>query len=291
VYGGRSVWGKQRRFEELLDLNDVSAGHVTRMRWRASSEWIEATTPRTQALVDEATLVAVANRIGGGARREKQRDVVHPYLLRGIVRCDLCGRKMQGSARRSRIAGSPTRVLYRCEFGARRSVPIGMDHPPTVYVREDAIVSRLDAWLAEIVTPEALASAQAMPPDVAAQHVAVRAAMADCDVRIKRLLESIESGIDHELVAPRVRELQAERSRLEATLGAHKVWRRLSAREIAEWADSLGGVVQVLKQANPEDRAALYAEFGLTLRYDPTRHQIKATAELSRVARGVGGGT
>jgi hypothetical protein len=95
-----------------------------------------------------------------------------------------------------------------------------------------------------------------------------------------------ERELDHELVAPRVRELQAERSRLEATLGAHNQWRPLSVREIAEWADSLGGVVQVLKRATPEDRAALYAEFGLTLRYDPTRHQIKATAELSRVARG-----
>ena len=254
-------------------------------------EWIESTTPRTESLVDEAALAAVANRIGGGARREKLRDAVHTYLLRGIVRCDLRGRKMQGSARRSRIAGSPTRVLYRCEFGASRSVPVGMDHPPTVYVREDAIVPRLDAWLAEIVTPEALASAQAMPPDVAAQHTAARAAMADCDIRIKRLLDSIERGIDHELVAPRARELQAERSRLQATLGVHNQWRRLSAHEIAEWADSLGGVVQVLKQANPEDRAALYADFGLTLRYDPTRHQIKATAELSRVARGVGGPT
>jgi hypothetical protein len=96
------------------------------------------------------------------------------------------------------------------------------------------------------VTPDALASAQAVPPDVAAQHVAVRASMADCDVRIERLLESIESGIDHELVAPRVRELQAERSRLEATLSVHHQWRRLSPHEIAEWADSLGGVVQVL---------------------------------------------
>jgi hypothetical protein len=82
-----------------------------------------------------------------------------------------------------------------------------------------------------------------------------------CDVRIKRLLDSIERGIDHELVATRVRELQAGRSRLEATLGADNQWRRLSVREIAEWADSLLGVVQVLKQANPEDRAALYAEF------------------------------
>ena len=64
-------------------------------------------------------------------------------------------------------------------------------------------------------------------------------------------------------------------SALEATLGVRRKWRPVSAREIAEWAESLGGVVQVLKQANPEDGAALYAEFGLTLRYDPTRHQIK----------------
>jgi hypothetical protein len=106
----------------------------------------------------------------------------------------------------------------------------------------------------------------------------------------QRLLESIESRIDHERVAPRVRQLQTERSRLEATLGTHNQ-RRLSAREIAEWADSLGRVVQVLKQANPEDRAVLYAEFGLTLRYDPTKHQVKATAELSGVGRGVGGPT
>ncbi len=76
-----------------------------------------------------------------------------------------------------------------------------------------------------------------------------------------------------------------------ATLGVQHKWRPLSAREIAEWADSLGGVVQVLEQANPEDRAALSAEFGLTPRYDPTRQRIKATAELSRVARGVGGPT
>jgi hypothetical protein len=108
---------------------------------------------------------------------------------------------------------------------------------------------------------------------------------------IKRLLDSIERGIDHELVAPRVRELLAERARLEATLAVHTQWRPMSVREIAEWADALGGVMQVLKQANPEDHAALYAEFGLTLRYDPTSHQIKATAELSRVARGVGGPT
>jgi hypothetical protein len=115
-------------------------------------------------------------------------------------------------------------------------------------------------------------------PDVVPQCVAVRTAMPDYDARIKSLLESIESGIDHELVAPRVRQLQVERSRLEATLGIHNRWRWLSAREIVEWAASLGGMLQVLKQANPEDRAALYA----ALRSDRTLSQGHGGTVASR---------
>jgi len=79
-------------------------------------------------------------------------------------------------------------------------------------------VSRLDAWLAEIVTPEALAAAQAIPPDSAAGDAAVRAALADCDARIGRLLVSIENGVDSDLVIPHVHAIQAERDRLLASL-------------------------------------------------------------------------
>ena len=214
IYGGQRVWGKQRRYEELLDINDVSAGHVTRMRWRPRSDWIEAAHSDVEALVPKADLVAVAHRLGTNARRTKPRESPHPYLLRGVIYCGLCGRGMQGSARRSRAANGHTRVLYRCEFGSTRSLPPDMDHPPSVHAREDAIIPRLDAWLAEIVTPESLASSQNHPIEVTAGDAAARAAIADCEARLERLVASIESGIDPRLIAPRIQAIEKERERL-----------------------------------------------------------------------------
>lgn len=290
TYAGRRVWAKQRRHEDLLDVNDVAAGHVTRMRWQPADEWIEGQANH-EALVDADTLAAVASRFGSAPQRTKSRDAAHPYLLRGVPRCGVCGRKLQGPARPSRSPSGATRILYRCEFGSTRSIPADLDHPRTVYVREDAIVPKLDAWLAEIVTPEALAAAQTPPPDAEARDTATRAAIADCDLRINRLLGSLEAGIDRDLVAPRVVKLRAERDRLEATLADRCSWRPLSPGEITAIADALGGLIAILENASPQDRAAVYQQLGVRLSYDPTVNQVWATADLPRVGRGVGGGT
>ena len=296
IYGGRRYWGKQRRDEELLDVHDVSAGNVTRMRWRPHEQWIEASSSTVKAIVNEVDVAAVAERFGGTARRTKQRDAVHPYLLRGVLYCGICGRRMQGSARRARSGHGHTRVLYRCELGKTRSIPVDMDHPPTVHAREDAIVPRLDAWLAEIVTPEALAAAQAPTPGDTAQDAAIRAKVADCDSRLGRLLESLEHGIDPEVVAPRIQELQRERERLQAQVRHQRQTRPMTAREIGQWADQLGGLVTILGRAEPEQRAEIYADLGVRLSYHPGSPddgivpRIEAQAELARVGRGVGGG-
>jgi site-specific DNA recombinase len=57
------VWGRQRRDEVLLDVNDVAAGHVSRMRWNDPDRWIWSTQPTHQPLVDQATFRAVQARI------------------------------------------------------------------------------------------------------------------------------------------------------------------------------------------------------------------------------------
>jgi len=41
----------------------------------------------------------------------------------------------------------------------------------------------------------------------------------------------------------------------------------------------------------PTDRAAVYQQLGITLTYRPATNLIEATADLARVARGVGGAT
>ena len=262
------------------------------MRWQPTSEWIEGGAGAPEALVDPLTLAAVAARFGSVPQRTRaRRDAKHTYLLRGLLHCGICGRKLQASARPSRASDGRVRILYRCEFGPSRSIPDSLAHPPTVYVREDAIVSRLDKWLANIVTPEALAAAQTPPAHAAARDSATRAAIADCDLRIDRLLASVEHGMPPEWIATRVVNLRAERDRIQATLPDKRTSRPLSLGEIRAMADALGGLVRILKEASPQDRAAVYHELGIRLDYHPDTNCVHAKADFARVARGVGGGT
>jgi site-specific DNA recombinase len=39
-YTGRQVWNRQRRDEVLLDVEDVAAGHETKLRWNDPSAWV-----------------------------------------------------------------------------------------------------------------------------------------------------------------------------------------------------------------------------------------------------------
>ncbi len=67
--------------------------------------------------------------------------------------------------------------------------------------------------------------------------------------------------------------------------------RAMSAAQISELVEELGGLSAVLGEATGAERAQVYASLGLRLDYDPHLRQIKATADLSRVAGCVRGGT
>ena len=44
-YTGYEVWNKQRKDEVLIDVDDVSLGHETRMRWNDTTQWIWSNEP------------------------------------------------------------------------------------------------------------------------------------------------------------------------------------------------------------------------------------------------------
>lgn len=54
---------------------------------------------------------------------------------------------------------------------------------------------KLDAWLAEIVTPEALAAAQVPPPVAKARDAATKGAISDCGLRFDRLMRPVEEAV------------------------------------------------------------------------------------------------
>ena len=58
----------------------------------------------------------------------------------------------------------------------------------------------------------------------------------------------------------------------------------MSAAQISELAEELGGLSAVLGEATGAERAQVYANLGLRLDYDPRLRRVTATADLSRVA-------
>jgi hypothetical protein len=204
-YTGYAVFGRWKKHEELLDPDDVAAGHVTRFRRAEPGKVVRSRTPAHPAMVSvetftDAQLVRRARAAGGLAARRKlergRRSTARPYPLRGRVRCGYCARRMEGSPRGDRL-------YYRC---AARSIvpgaPILATHPKNVYLAESAIVDPINAWIGGLFAPDRredtvrrLLDADATRADTA-QPAAAEKAVADAEQRLRRLHAAIEAGVD-----------------------------------------------------------------------------------------------
>ena len=291
AYRGTRVWGKQEKYEVLLDPDDVAAGYETRMRWRDTGDWIAPNGPTHEALVSDE--LAEAARLRTRARRGPSlvstRESIVPYALRGLLFCAACGRRMQGAARNGK---RKSRILYRCELGKSRSMPIDLrDHPRTVYLREDEVTARLDPWIASLADPEALARGQDVDPAGNAGYVALQREFSEVNRKIAALVTAVESGVAVEDLKVALLRRSAERDELRARLERTERPHIMSAAQINELVEELGGLCAVLDAATAAERAQVYASLGLRLDYDPYLRQVTATADLSRVAGRVRGGT
>ena len=82
------------------------------------------------------------------ATRPRSSAAKRPHLLRGLVQCAICRRKMQ--------AGSIWRnVYYRCT--AHRLAPGSAalaEHTKTVNLREDVLTEAINGWIGGLFSPE-----------------------------------------------------------------------------------------------------------------------------------------
>ncbi|MGH9214168.1 MAG: recombinase family protein [Acidimicrobiales bacterium] len=289
-YLGRAVWGKQARTDELLDLDDVAAGYITRQRWTGKDRWVYGPDDAHPALIDRdlwdnvhARLAVRTQQAQKGTRSPKTTDT--PYMLRGLVHCGVCERKMQGNQAHGTLR-------YRCITTQTRSLPAYLaDHPKALYVREDAIIQPLDTWLGTIADPEWLAAAQEAEPIIEAQHANLHARLAEVDKATANLVFALEAGTDPAIVNPRLNQLRSEREMVAHQLANLAAPDRLSPNEIDALMTELGGLTQILHKATPPEKASVYQALGLHLVYQPDQNAIVATADLGRVLSRVGGGT
>jgi site-specific DNA recombinase len=148
-YTGRQVWNRQRRDEVLIDVDDVALGHQTRMRWNSEMAWVWSAEPSHEAIVTAELFEQVQAQLQQGTRRgfdRKARSSERPYALKGLVRCGVCQRRMEGT-------WNNDRPHYRCRFPSEYALANRIERPRSVYLREDAVLSPLDGWLGRLFEP------------------------------------------------------------------------------------------------------------------------------------------
>ncbi|GDY33278.1 recombinase family protein [Gandjariella thermophila] len=301
-YTGYAFFGRWSKQETLLDPDDVAAGHVTRFRRSTPDRVVRSRRPAHPAIVSvedftQAQLLR-RSRAGGGmrglAKLERTRTTgTRPYVLRGLIRCGICLRKMQGAVIRKRD------VYYRCV--ARTLAPGSMalaDHPKTVNLREDQVLEPLNRWLDGLFAPEnvdgtvaAMVASQTEAIDGRTAYEVAKRRLADAEARLRRFHDAIASGVDPAAMVEAINDAQAERATARAELERTPAPDVLTDGEVYALVDYLGDVGATLADGRPESLSRLYAKLRLELRYEHHERAVLATAAPRVVSERVRGGT
>jgi site-specific DNA recombinase len=112
---------------------------------------------------------------------------------------------------------------YRCRFPAEYALANHVEHPLSVYMREDAIVGEVDGWLAREFAPHRMgetirAMVEAQPVDEPRSDVQGDAAskIAECDQKLARYRAALDAGASPTTVAGWIAETEAEKARYES---------------------------------------------------------------------------
>ena len=168
------------------------------------------------------------------------------------------------------------------------ALPPGMNHPGVLYVREDAIVPKLDEWIAQLFAPdnieetcETLAAAAGPSDTDGARVQAAERKLADCDKRLNQYRKALDSGADAAVVAGWMAEVQAERLRVEHELTEAQPRAMLTPEQVRALVQSLGDIASALADADPKLKSRLYEELGVSVTYDHATRTVTAGAKVS----------
>lgn len=175
---------------------------------------------------------------------------------------------------------------YRCRYLNEYSTANHVEHPPTIYLREDVIVSRLDAWLAKAFAPHRLTDTVAAMADASAQDdeteiivAGLRKQLADCERKLKQYRTLLDEGADVTTVAGWMREVETERIGVQAKLRSVTGHQSMSSEEITAIVMALGDLVKVLNNADPVDKIRIYEQLGLRLTYNLGANTVDVDVE------------
>ncbi|GAB3852157.1 recombinase family protein [Dactylosporangium cerinum] len=295
-YTGQQVWNRQRSHEVLLDVDDVALGHTRVMRWNTEAQWVRSDRPAHIPIIDDETfelaqeLLTRRRTVKGTAHR--QHRTRHPYVFRGVVHCGVCQRRMQGQY-------SNGVAYYRCRYPQEYALANQIEHPRNVYLREDALVDPVDAWLAHLFDPtqrdhtiEMLTQTATGPAGPDPTREAANFTIAECDIKLQRYRAALEAGADPAVVTTWIAQVEQERAAAEALLaaglGTATRQRRMSRDEISDLVAGLADAIAILRRADPADKAEVYRQLGMRLTYDPETQTVDVQTNVGRPPWGNG---
>lgn len=289
-YTGYQVWARQRKDEVLLDVDDVAAGHITKQRWNPLEQWQWSRQPAHEALVSIEDWQAVQDIFTAGTRASSpKRRRNHDYMLKGMITCNACGRKLVANVVRGQLQ-------YRCRM--KDEYP-GIDHPRSLSVREDHLLPTIDGWLGQLFDEDhiedtigALASIDLNDAN-SAEELEARRSIKDCDKRIANFEIACGVSDDPDTIAGfarRIESVRSERKGAEIRLRRVTTGRGMTRDEIREVVNGLTDAVALLTNASPEDRRRVYEAARLEILYDHENNRAQLSV-APRVTGGVGGGT
>jgi DNA invertase Pin-like site-specific DNA recombinase len=281
-YTGHQVWNRQRKDEVLLDVNDVSAGHTTKLRWNDRDAWVWSDSvahPPIVSVEDFQQAQEILASRGGRQTGRRPKRVANTYLLRGLLHCETCKRRMQAQTTRRALH---TVVYYRCRYPQEYALANKVLHPQNVYIREDAVVGQLDRWLAGLFAPgriettvEALVGAQESGAAESEAIAAARRQVDECDRVLSQHRAALEAGADPTIVARWMKETQHKRTAAERFLERAPVETMpLDRRKVMELVSVAGNMVALLGQTDRDRKARIYSGLGIRLEYAHDRREV-----------------
>jgi site-specific DNA recombinase len=139
-YTGHEVWNRQRTDRDPIDPADPSRGHRKVQRWNPADEWVISAHVVHPPLVSEQGFFAVQTIRSTRPTADASQRV---YLLAGLMRCRMCGRRMDAHWVNNRPG-------YRCRHGHTSAKPVHTARPGNLYVREDETLAYLSGQLARL---------------------------------------------------------------------------------------------------------------------------------------------
>jgi site-specific DNA recombinase len=145
----------------------------------------------------------------------------------------------------------------------------------------------LDDWLASrfargnMAAPiDELADSAAVPTGPSTTSADVKAKLAECDRTLPQYRAALDAGGDPAVIVGWISETEAARA-LYKSAAMPDLGPAMSRDEIAALVESLADLPALLRDADPADKAGIYAGIGLRLTYQPGPRAVFAEVKIS----------